>query len=289
MIRCNGLTEFIDRHRSEYLFAFIPYMFSTTYLGALACPGGYVLVPCLHNEAYAHLDLYKPVFQHARGVIYNARAERDLARSLFPVQPAAEAILGAGVQTGFAVNADRFRQRHHLDRFLLYAGRKDQGKNVPLLIDYFCRYKELYPNDLKLALIGDGSVDVPEGHESDVVDLGFLPAQDKFDAYGAALALCQPSLKESFSLVMMEAWLARAPVLVHEHCAVTRDHCQASSGGLYFSSFDDFAGCLEWFSENAATARRMAEAGRRYVLANYTWDRTAQKYQAALRGWGFDG
>ena len=112
--------------------------------------------------------------------------------------------------------------------------------------------------------------------------------QDKHDAYAAALALCQPSLNESFSLVIMESWLAETPVLVHERCDVTRDHCLASSGGLFFDSFSDFVGCLDYLQEDERRARRMARNGRRYVLANYTWDRIVKKYLHALHGWGFD-
>jgi hypothetical protein len=32
----------------------------------------------------------------------------------------------------------------------------------------------------------------------------------------------------------------------------------------------------------------MAQNGRRYVLANFTWDRIVKKYLHALHGWGFD-
>jgi alcohol dehydrogenase (cytochrome c) len=39
-------------------------------------------------------------------------------------------------------------------------------------------------------------------------------ADGKYDAYAGANLLCQPSLHESFSIVLMEAWLAETPVLV---------------------------------------------------------------------------
>ena len=37
---------------------------------------------------------------------------------------------------------------------------------------------------------------------------------------------------------------------------------------------------------DALLRRRMAEAGRAYVLANYTWDRVTENYLAVLRGLG---
>lgn len=288
MIHCDALIRFIDEHQADYVFVYIPYMFTTTYRGVLAAPERAVLIPCLHDESYAYLGIYKPVFERARGIILHTPAERALAQRLYVLSSDAARLLGEGVNTAFRADPVQFKRKYHLDRFLLYAGRKDAGKNVPLLVDYFCRYKELIPGDLKLVLVGDGPLSIPAGHEEDVIDLGFVPVQDKYDAYAAALALCQPSLNESFSLVIMESWLAERPVLVHERCAVTRDHCLASSGGLFFDSFSDFVGCLDYLQEHEEQARRMARNGRRYVLANYTWDRIVKKYLHALHGWGFD-
>jgi glycosyltransferase involved in cell wall biosynthesis len=288
MIRCDELVEWIEQHQDEYFYAFIPYMFTTTVNGVRAAPGRAVLIPCLHDESYAYLGIYKPIFEQARGVVLHTPAEEALARRLYNLRNGAGRLVGEGVDTRCAADPARFKRKYRLDRFLLYAGRKDAGKNVPLLVDYFCRYKDLFPGALKLVFIGDGSVSIPAGHEQDVIDLGFVPVQDKSDAYAAAVALCQPSLNESFSLVVMESWLAERPVLVHERCQVTRDHCLASSGGLFFDSFSDFVGCLDYLQENERAARRMAHNGRRYVQANYAWDRIVKKYLHALHGWGFD-
>jgi glycosyltransferase involved in cell wall biosynthesis len=155
------------------------------------------------------------------------------------------------------------------------------------LVDFFCRFKSRNPSDLQLVLLGDGAIKIPSEHRNDVRDLGFVPAQDKRNGLAAALALCQPSVNESFSLALMESWLLRTPVLVHESCAVTREHCLASSGGLYFTSFEEFSGCLEYFLEHDDARTRMGWNGRAYVLANYTWSRVVQKYLTALRAWGF--
>lgn len=288
MIHCDDLIDFLAAHEDQYVFMYIPYMFTSTYRGTLACPDRSVLIPCLHEESYAYLGIYQPMFAQARGVIFLSRPERSLAQRLFAMRPDAPVLIGGGIGTDCHGRAARFKQTHGLDRFLLYAGRKIEGKNIHLLVEYFCRFKETHPSDLQLVLIGEGAIDIPRGHESDVVDLGYLSRQDTADAYAAALCLCQPSVHESFSLVLMEAWSARTPVLVHEGCAVTRDHCLASNGGLYFSSFHDFVGCLELFLHQPEQARRLARNGRDYVQANYSWDRVVTKYRQALAGWGFD-
>jgi glycosyltransferase involved in cell wall biosynthesis len=288
MIRCDDLTSFIESRRKEYVYAFIPYLFSTTYWGTLACPESSVIIPCLHDEGYAYLSLYAPMFEKARGLVFHSRAEMNLANRLYRLSPKAQVLIGAGVETSVHADPDRFQEKYHLDRFILYVGRKDAGKNLPLLVNYFCRYKDRFPSQLKLVLIGAGAIDSPEEHEHEIVDLGVVSSEDKSDACAAAVALCQPSINESFSLVLMEAWANGTPALVHEDCSATREHCLASGGGLYFSSFEDFSGCLSCFVEKQALNRQMGRAGRRYVTTNFSWDLVVQKYLAALNRWGFE-
>jgi glycosyltransferase involved in cell wall biosynthesis len=185
-------------------------------------------------------------------------------------------------------DAARFRKKYRLaEPFLLYAGRKAAEKNVPLLIEYFARYRFTHRDrPLKLVLVGSGRIRIPERLREDVVDLGFVPPQDKFDAYAASLALCQPSQLESFSIVMMEAWLCGTPALVHGRCAVTRDHCLASNGGLFFDEYFEFVEAVDLLSGDAALCRRLADSGRAYVLAHFTWDRVTANYLRVLEQLG---
>jgi len=114
------------------------------------------------------------------------------------------------------------------------------------------------------------------------VDLGFVPAQDKYDAYAAASILCQPSINESFSLVIMESWLTETAVLVNGRCAVTREHCQRNNGGLYFSNYDEFAATVDYLMMNSDIARQMGRNGRQYVLDNYQWPTIVEKYRQII-------
>ena len=127
---------------------------------------------------------------------------------------------------------------------------------------------------------------MPERLRGEVLDLGFVPPQDKVDAYAAAVALCQPSLLESFSIVMMEAWLCGTPTLVHARCAVTRDHCLASNGGLFFDDYFEFAEAVDLLRDNPDLRRRLADNGRAYVLAHFTWDRVTANYLRVLERLG---
>jgi len=287
-VNSNDLCAYLGAERDRYWYAFIPYCFGTTWEGALVAPERSLLIACLHDEPFAHLKWTRRVLRAVRAACFHVPAERGLAERLAGADPERFHLVGEGVDPPPPGDAARFRRTHRVhDPFVLYAGRKAAEKNTPLLVEYFARYKLTHPQSrLKLVLIGSGGVRIPGRLSADILDLGFVMPQDKADAYAATLALCQPSLLESFSLVMMEAWLAGAPSLVHERCAVTRDHCLASNGGLFFEDYFEFVEALDLLARDGALCQRMGEAGRAYVLANYTWDRVTDNYLAVLRGVG---
>lgn len=285
MVNSPNLYSYISEHGTDYdYFLFIPYMFGTTYYGSRIYPEKSILIPCLHDESYAYLEIYKTMFENVKGIIFHASPEKVLANRLYNLSNK-QTVLGEGIDMDFAYEPDRFREKYGIKNdFILYAGRKEAGKNVPLLIDFFCRYKKHKKNELKLVLIGSGTIKIPSENKNDIIDLGFVPLQDKYDAYAAATFLCQPSLNESFSIVIMESWLCKSPVLVHGDCAVTKDHCIKCNGGLYFNDYYEFEGCLDFYLENPETRKIMAENGMSYVVGNFSWDKIVEKYIEFLGG-----
>lgn len=290
MIRAPQLTEFIRAQAAGRLYVYLPYMFSTTYEGVLAAPDRAVLIPCLHDESYARLGVYRPMLAAARAHVYHTAAEQALAETLFEAKAGqVRLVLGEGVDTDQQSDAERFRRTYGIDGpFVLYAGRREAGKNTPLLLDYWARYwaAEGQRRGARLVLIGPGEITVPVGAADGVVDLGFVPAQDKVDAYAAAAVFCLPSTNESFSIVLMESWLAGTPALVHAACDVTREHCLRSNGGLYFANYPEFAATLNYLLDNPATAEQMGRQGRDYVLSNYRWDVIIPRYRALFAEMG---
>lgn len=282
MVNSPALYEYMKEHKDEYsLYVHIPYMFGTAYYGIKACPEKSVLIPCLHEEAYAHMSIYQDVFPKIAGAIYLAPNEMKLANELYDLSKVKQEVLGAGVDSDFEPVAQRFKDKFKINSpFILYAGRKDTGKNVDLLIKYFREYRRRKPvdSDLKLVLIGGGSIEIPDDIKSEVIDLGFVDRQDKYDACAASLCLCQPSTHESFSIVIMESWLSKRPVLVHEDCAVTCAFAKESNSGLYFKDYYDFEGAIDYYLSHPEVANAMGETGYEYVKQRFTWDVITQKY-----------
>jgi len=277
------LIRYIAEHEAEYdWFCFIPYLFGTSCFGAQIVPHKSILIPCLHDEGYAQLQLIKDLIRSARKVVFNAEAEQRFAKKTYNIDDDKGIYVGLGVETDIDFNAERFRKKFKIeDPFVLYVGRRDITKNVHTLISNFENFKELHPGPLKLVLIGPAPLPVTDP-SADIIDLGFVSEQDKRDAYAAAEVFSQPSLNESFSYVIMESWLCGTPCLVHEKCEVTRDHVVNSGGGLYFNSGQEFNQTLELMLHDTELNCRMAEAGRNYVLDNFAWKHIVHRFKSEI-------
>ncbi|MCD7765582.1 MAG: glycosyltransferase [Lachnospiraceae bacterium] len=282
MVNSTALYEYMRQHDEEYsMFVFIPYMFGTTYYGAKVNLNKAVLIPCFHDESYFHMDLFRETFSKVAGIIYNARPEQELAQKYYDLNDVKQIVMGIGMDTDISGDSDRFRKHHGITApFLLYAGRKDAGKNVDTLLKYFQEYVRRNQTNLQLVLIGGGEIDIPQQIADRVHDLGFVEIQDKYDAYAAAELLCQPSKNESFSLVIMESWLCGRPVLVNAACPVTKNFAQESNGGLYFHNYVEFEKCVDYLVNRKEEAKLLGQQGRSYVLQHFSWDVIVKKYLA---------
>jgi glycosyltransferase involved in cell wall biosynthesis len=72
------------------------------------------------------------------------------------------------------------------------------------------------------------------------------------------------------------------PALVNGRCAVMRGQVQRARGGLYYSSYEEFAETLAWLLSHPREADALGRAGRAYYEANYSWPVIMAKYERLL-------
>lgn len=275
-----------EQSRFDAIF-FGPYLFGTTFWGALLNPQRSVLIPCLHDESYAYLDVIAAMFREVRGCLFNATPEMHLARSLYGDIPGD--VVGMGFELPSRESIKELKP-YFTDPapYILYLGRKETGKNVQLLIDSFCTAKDegLIAAEVKLVILGGGSfsdLHRPQAlARGDIIDLPHLSEIEKQRLLRHALYLCQPSTNESFSIVMMEAWMVETPVVVHAKCAVTKQHVIDSKGGLYFASPQDLGGVTEYYLTHPAGRLQHAQAGRAYVEREYAWSAVLERFDRTM-------
>lgn len=283
LLRSPALVQYVLEHSSDYWYIYTPYWCGTTYWGALARPEASFIIPCLHDEPTAHMEAYRSLFQNVRGLMFYSQPEMALAQRLYQIESDRCTLIGGAIELDAPADAERFRKSYNIrEEFILSVGRKAENKNTPLLINYFAEYKRRKPGNLKLVLVGPGKVDIPEATRGDILDLGILPESDKHDACSAAAVLCQPSVNESFSISIMEAWSHGTPVMVHADCQVTRAHCIESNGGLFFGDYAEFEGCVDYLLQRQDARRTMGISGREYVQERCTIERMIERIVAAL-------
>ncbi len=265
-VNSKSLYSFLNQNKKNYDLILIgPYLFPISFWSAMISPENTVLIPCLHDERYAYLDCFRELFLKVKSVFYNSLPEKELAKKIYSIS-------NKGYEVGMGFVKAESNTTSNSVPYILYSGRKETGKGLDLLIDYYSKLPEEFrKNKLKLHLIGSGEINFLESLPIGVKDLGFVSEQEKHDCMANCLALVQPSINESFSIVLMETWLQARPVIVRESCDVTKRHVLDSSGGLYFQDFESFKKSLEFLLESESSSNMLGENGRDFVQKKYNW------------------
>ena len=282
------LIDAIEREGADAdAIIFAPYLFPTTVYGARVHPHKSVVVPCLHDEVYARFETVSDTLRGCAAIFYNTDAEARLAASLISGLPPSWTI-GSGV-SGVAGDGAHFHRAHPTAApYIAYAGRRERGKNFPLLLEWTVAYNDHLRRAERATLVVMGRGEAPElrlasGH---VIDVGFVDTATRNDAFAGSLAAVNLSINESFSFSMMEAWLSGTANVVHADCAVTREHCEQSGGGLWVRDGAEFGAALDRLQQDPELRRVLAARGRNYVLNRYSWTAVVSRLESGLRSIG---
>jgi glycosyltransferase involved in cell wall biosynthesis len=286
-MRVPELFHYLLDNAADYrALVFTPYPFWVTFACSQVAPERSVLWTCLHDEPYAYLELFEPVFTGSAGLLFQTTPEHELAHRIHrTLAPHAE--VGCGVGVPAAYDPDGFRARYGITGpFLLYAGRREGGKGWDALLTGFAEAVRRNPSlPFSLVTMGGGPVNPPADIADRVVDLGFLPDDERDNAFAAADCYLQPSRYESFSRTIMEAWLAGTPVIANAGSDVVAWHCERSGAGLVYDDDQEFEQCLLFLAAAPEAAAAMAASGRDYVLGNYQWDDVLDRVEKCLEEW----
>lgn len=276
-INSDDLISFAESKKNEYIFMIIPYLYGLSYWLFNRVPDRCLLIPCLHDEPQAYFSTTIDMLQQCP-IFFNTPEECKLAKRICTIPNNSYTVSGVGIDSNTLFDKKAFFSKYGINfPYILYTGRKDKGKNVEKLIEFFNAYKRRNTDDLRLVFIGGGDTSLIPTSDY-IYDLGYVSEEDKFNAYSGALATCLLSDNESFSYVLMESWLSSRPVIVSDACSVTKGHCTRSNGGLFIQNEDEFCEVVQYLVNNPLIAETMGQNGKKYVCHNYTWDIVIKKY-----------
>ena len=263
---------------------FVPYLYGPTLSGVPLVAERAFLVPCVHDEAYAYLEPVRAAFDAARGVLFNSVGEEETATAIYgPGLLAKSRVIGHAVEPvpppAAPMSIGSFAP--HRSRYVLYLGRQDASKNIDFLIEAFRTFRgRRVASSLQLVLAGPRAA----AHSGDgILDLGAVSETSKAALLTYARALAQPSIHESFSRALYEAWYARRPVLVHGECRATARAVEDAGGGWIGSTLEDWVQMFAAVDESADDAvDALGERGWAAALDNGTWDVVARRTLDAI-------
>ena len=278
---CPELVEYVDKHQDEYeAIIVVTYLYYTAVKSIVRIKNKAIFIPTAHQEPFIHFDMYNYVFCAVVSFVFLTDEDKDLVHSIFHNEDVPYEVMGVGVEVPEVVDSERFKKKYNLDNYLIYVGRIDEGKDCPRLFKYFLEYKRRVKNDLKLVLMGKAVCDIPKS--PDIISLGFVSEEDKFDGIKGAKALILPSKFESLSISVLEAMTLSVPVIVNGICDVLKGHCVKSNGGLYYKNYFEFEGCINYMMEHPEEYAIMCKNARKYVEDYFQWDDIMKKFDSII-------
>lgn len=287
-LRSSGLWDHVFDNGTRYRAIVLgPYMFWTTFAVSAIRPERTILMPCLHDEPPASLEIFASMIAGAAGIWFLTDPERDLANRLYQL-PERQAIVGASVDPPASYDPDRFRSEFGIEGpYVYYAGRREWGKGWEDLVRAFGRYladRRGRPA-LRLVTSGVGEVTTPPGMAGYLIDVGLLTDRQRDDAMAGAEAYLQPSAMESFSRTVLEAMAASTPVVANRASAVVRWHLDNAGAGLSYDGEAELVQCLDFVTDEPVAAAALAVDGPAYVRDRYRLDTVIDRMVTSLDGW----
>jgi glycosyltransferase involved in cell wall biosynthesis len=262
------------------LIAVTPYLFWPAVHGAPRFGRRTIFHGAAHDEPELHLGIMKDVFTSVGGFAFNSHAERALVERNFPVAHLPASVIGNSVAEG---PGDPAGARLALglspgEPFVLCIGRVERDKGAHALADLWRRYRRRHPDAPRLVLLGP--VHEALAADDDVIVAGPQPEEVKWGALRACEFLVAPSPWESFSLVILEAWLAGRPVIVNGTCDATVEQCRRSGGGLAFSDEVEFDVVVDRLLADRPLRHHLAQRGGAYARRQFSWSAVVDRYAA---------
>ena len=278
------LVEYIEREKDNIdVFIFVTYLYYFTAVAMPKVAEKSILIPTAHDEPYLEFETYKRVFKCPKAYIFLTEEEQELVYRKFGTKDKFTRQTAVGIEVPEAVDKNRFLEKYKItDPYMIYVGRIDEGKNCHWMFKYFLEYKKRHPkSDLKLVLMGKAVIPVPDN--KDIINLGFVSEEDKYDGVAGCEFLVLPSEFESLSLSVLEAMELGRPVLVNGNCEVLKGHCKKSNAGFYYRNYFEFEGEVDYLMTHKQEYDIMCYNAKKYVEQNYKWDVVLRKFDETIQ------
>lgn len=276
-----ALISYVKKHQQDYdAFIFFTYLYATTYFTLPLVADKAYLAPLAHDEWPIYLSMWDKFFEKPQGFIFNTVEERDFVQKRFSHANCSGPVIGMAVEPPQSYSAQAFRQQYNINEpFLLYVGRVDPSKGCDELFRYFMELRSHESDSRKLVLLGKSTMPIPK--HPDILAIGFVDEQTKWNALAACELLVMPSPYESLSIALLEAWAVGKSVLVNGKCAVLVGQSRRAQGGLWYTNKEEFQVAIEKMDK--PVRHQLGLQGKTFVEKNYNWSTIENEYLSLLK------
>jgi glycosyltransferase involved in cell wall biosynthesis len=312
-----GLISFLQReHRSYDAVVFFSLYHATTVQGIAAAPARSVVFPHLTLDPPLRLGIWRDILGSARAVGYLAAAERDLVHRYLGLVPAAEEVVGIGVDIPEPESYPRhqqdpadtlttdddeggtrpdptpapdylsgigipFRRRHRLHGpFVIYGGRVGPHNGCEEMLEYFDTAAAAN-TEPSLVMMGVKMMKIPDAPYIRVA--GVASDRERLIAYEAADVTLAPDPVDLLAQPVLESFAVGTPVLAAARNDAAVEHCRRAHAGLYYATREEFVEALELMMSNTQLRTQLGESGRQYIRQHYRWDVVLARFERLIK------
>lgn len=275
------ITYLRDNNGDYDCFIFFSFRYATVFFGLPLVAKKSILVPTAENDRIIHLSVFKEFFKLPAAIAYNSIEERELINSVTGNSAVPGVTVGVGLSgVQSSQKGDYFRKYDLRRPYIIYVGRMEEVKGCAFLASSFIEFCERFSADFDLVFIGSGNFTLPDHVQ--MVHLQDVCEADKMAIIGKSRLLVMPSPRESLSMVLLEAWAMKRPVLVNGDCPVLRGQCLRSNGGLYYRNKQEFILALNMLLSQKELGEKLGIQGHDYYQQHYLWPIIMKKYDELL-------
>lgn len=291
-----GMSQAIARSEADIVCATAFPLLHMQYAVRGARQGGrpVVLVPAIHvldPWGYDRPMIYRTARQADRVIVYTPYEREHLARR--GVERDRLRVVGVGVDAERYSSADGRALRDRMgwgDRpVIITLARHEPHKRIDMVIEAMRHVWRKFPES-QLVIAGERTIhslkldrqidSLPDEQRARVTKIDRFTQGEKAQMLAASDVLVLASRYESFGIVFVEAWACGKPVVGIRTGPISGVIDDGQDGLL--AAYDDPGGMADALCAVLGDAERraaMGAAGRRKVLANYTWEIVTRRFR----------
>ena len=276
-----GLVKYLEKNEQEYdAFIFVTYLYYPSVLGLLAVSHKSIFIPTMHDEQPAYFPIFKKTMASPRSLMFLTESEKKFSNQLFDIAHIRQDVMSVGIETvDDQKNSEVIKKFNIKGKYIIYVGRIDAAKGCNELLKFFTKFTSQNKDLITLVLVGKNMIE--ETVNENIIYAGFVSHEEKEQLIKHAEALIIPSKYESLSLVVLESFACKIPVIANGECEVLKDHIENSNGGWTYKNDNEFTAILKKVIGGSENLQKGLN-GYEYVTKNYSWHKAMSIFDDAI-------